>query len=127
MSGTAQRNLEQLDDGSWRLDFEASMLVASFNERAREALANALLHAQPSQVDITLEGDGDRLVLAVSDDGTGCEGLDEIVRPGHLGLVGMRERAAAAAGRLTVESAPQHGTRVRFEWSKDDGAHPGGG
>ena len=34
MSGTAQRNLEQLDDGSWRLDFEASMLVASFNERS---------------------------------------------------------------------------------------------
>ncbi len=34
ISGTAERSLEQLDNGLWRLDFEASMLVASFNERS---------------------------------------------------------------------------------------------
>ncbi len=34
VSGTAQRSLEKLDAGAWRLDFEASMLVASFNERS---------------------------------------------------------------------------------------------
>ncbi len=34
VSGTAQRSLEKIDDSVWRLDFEASMLVASFNERS---------------------------------------------------------------------------------------------
>lgn len=34
ISGTAERSLEKLDDGRWRLDFEASMLVASFSERS---------------------------------------------------------------------------------------------
>ena len=34
VSGNAQRSLEKLDGDIWRLDFEASMLVASFNERS---------------------------------------------------------------------------------------------
>ena len=31
ISGTAQRSLEKTDGDLWRLDFEASMLVASLN------------------------------------------------------------------------------------------------
>lgn len=38
VSGTAKRSLEKLDDGNWRLDFEASMLVASLNERSTFSL-----------------------------------------------------------------------------------------
>lgn len=34
VSGTAQRSLEKVEGDAWRLDFEASMLVASFNERS---------------------------------------------------------------------------------------------
>ncbi|MGE6992157.1 DUF3108 domain-containing protein [Stutzerimonas zhaodongensis] len=34
VSGTAQRSLEKRGDNTWELDFEASMLVASFNERS---------------------------------------------------------------------------------------------
>lgn len=34
VSGTAKRSLEKLDGENWRLDFEASMLVASFSERS---------------------------------------------------------------------------------------------
>lgn len=35
VSGTAERSLEKLDGDRWQLDFEASMLVASFNERSQ--------------------------------------------------------------------------------------------
>jgi hypothetical protein len=35
VSGTAQRSLEKTDAGHWQLDFEASMLVASFAERSQ--------------------------------------------------------------------------------------------
>ena len=38
VSGTAKRSLEKLEDGNWRLDFEASMLVASLNERSTFSL-----------------------------------------------------------------------------------------
>ena len=31
-SGKAERSLKQQDDGTWKLDFSASMLVASLNE-----------------------------------------------------------------------------------------------
>ena len=34
ISGTAQRSLEKTEGDLWRLDFEASMLVASLNERS---------------------------------------------------------------------------------------------
>lgn len=34
ISGTAQRSLEKLDEQRWQLDFDASMLVASLNERS---------------------------------------------------------------------------------------------
>ncbi len=34
VSGTAHRSLEKLEGNTWQLDFEASMLVASFNERS---------------------------------------------------------------------------------------------
>ncbi|MCF7203215.1 DUF3108 domain-containing protein [Pseudomonas oligotrophica] len=34
ISGTAERSLEKRDGDRWRLDFEASMLVASFSERS---------------------------------------------------------------------------------------------
>jgi signal transduction histidine kinase len=35
-------------------------------------------------------------------------------RPGHLGLAGMRERAAIVGGDLDVGPATGGGTRVRF-------------
>ena len=41
--------------------------------------------------------------------------LDEELRViGHLGLAGLRDRAAGAGGRLEVEPAPERGTRLRL-------------
>ena len=34
-------------------------------------------------------------------------------RPGHWGLVGMRERAERIGGLLAIDSQPGQGTRVR--------------
>ena len=38
-------------------------------------------------------------------------------RPGHLGIVGMRERALEIDARFALESTPGDGTTVRLEWS----------
>jgi len=78
---------------------------------AQEALHNALRHSGASEVSVTLSRARGRVVLEVSDDGTG---FDPELASGGLGLASMRERAAAVGGVLRVSSAPGKGTRVRL-------------
>jgi signal transduction histidine kinase len=52
------------------------------------------------------------VVAVVEDDGGG---FDPAAQHDGLGLVGMRERAALAGGRLTIETAPGRGTTVVAE------------
>ena len=78
----------------------------------QEALTNARKHAKAQSVDVILaERDGGHLVR-VADDGVGFSSRAEDPQPGHLGLVGMRERAELAGGRLRIETAPGIGTSV---------------
>jgi signal transduction histidine kinase len=79
---------------------------------AQEALNNALKHADPSAVTVTLRVEGDHLELEVSDDGRGFD-VGEMADRGGLGLVTMRERAERLGGSLTIVSTPGKGTRVK--------------
>ncbi|MGW7008035.1 GAF domain-containing protein [Streptomyces sp. NPDC054933] len=82
---------------------------------AQEALHNALRHAEAGTVEVLLEGRGKGAVLRIHDDGRGFEPA-AVRRAGrHLGLVSMRDRAAGAGGRLTVDSAPGEGTVIEME------------
>jgi signal transduction histidine kinase len=74
-----------------------------------EAVQNAHKHAGgAARVWIRLRQD-DALRLEVGDDGPGFEpGAD-----GAGGLQNMRDRIEAVGGRLIVDSAPGHGTRIR--------------
>ncbi|MEV4558855.1 GAF domain-containing sensor histidine kinase [Kitasatospora sp. NPDC049285] len=83
---------------------------------AQEALHNALRHAEAGQVAVTLTATPTRgVLLTVRDDGRGFD-PESVRRAGrHLGLVSMRDRAAAVGGRLTLESAPGRGTLVELE------------
>ncbi len=85
---------------------------------AQEALRNALEHSGAHSVRVDLDMPDGRLLLSVSDDGSGFE-PDGVAAGRHLGLVSMRERAAALGGELRVESARGVGTTVSMEvpWS----------
>lgn len=88
---------------------------------AREALANAMAHAQAKLIWVSLAGQGQgqdlRLSLRVTDDGLGFP-VDPIsIKPGHLGLTGMRERAAAVNAQLSFTSSTTDGTVVELTWS----------
>ncbi len=83
---------------------------------AREALANALLHAGGSLVRVLLEGDENGLQLDIVDDGIGIPPLLARGRPGHLGIVGMRERCLAIHADFGVTAEPGGGTRVSLRW-----------
>lgn len=76
----------------------------------QESLTNVARHAGAQAVQVTLRCAADALELMVRDDGVGCAGAG---RPGGMGLVSMRERAAALGGALTIGPGPGGGTDVR--------------
>jgi signal transduction histidine kinase len=87
----------------------------------QEAMTNVVRHARATRVDVLAERRGDRVLVMVEDDGVGFE--PDQVYGDHFGLLGMRERAVALGGVLTVESAPGAGTTVVVEVPSAD-PHP---
>jgi signal transduction histidine kinase len=79
---------------------------------AQEALHNALRHSGGQHVSVAVRGSTRRVVLEVTDDGSG---FDAAGVSAGLGLASMRQRAAAAGGTVRVDSAPGKGTTVRLE------------
>jgi signal transduction histidine kinase len=78
---------------------------------AQETLTNAIKHAQPSRVTVTLHFADDATRLTVADDGTGFDPAANGTGA-HFGLLGMRERVSKLRGTLQIESQPAQGTRV---------------
>ncbi|MEO7911071.1 MAG: sensor histidine kinase, partial [Roseiflexaceae bacterium] len=78
---------------------------------AREALANVERHAAAGCAALTLERQHGALILRVTDDGSGVAPAD-LARPGHYGIIGMRERVEALGGTLRIATRPEGGTLV---------------
>jgi signal transduction histidine kinase len=81
----------------------------------QESLNNALRHASPTHVRISVHRDRERIALTVRDDGTGFETpstLDAAASTGHLGVVGMRERVRGRGGTFRITSRRTAGTTV---------------
>jgi signal transduction histidine kinase len=83
---------------------------------AAEALTNIAKYAQATTARVEATARDDRLELAISDDGVG----GAIPSPGS-GLAGLRDRVAAVAGTLEIDSPPGAGTRVRAVLPLGDG------
>ena len=81
----------------------------------QEAVHNALHHASPGQVAVSVDVEpGGSLTTEIRDDGTGFEvGTQAGPRHGHFGLAGMRERVERLGGTFDIESTPAGGTLVR--------------
>jgi two-component system NarL family sensor kinase len=98
-------------------------LEAGLYRIAREALTNALHHAQATSISIHLAVERERITLTVEDNGLGFEaerftferraaGAGPESRTAHFGVVGMCERMRLLGGKFTLQSAPGAGTRV---------------
>ncbi len=79
---------------------------------AADALGNVQRHARARRASVRLLLEESSVVLEVADDGVGFD--HERAVDGH-GLHNMRERAFSAGGRLSVQTSPGGGSRVRFE------------
>ena len=80
----------------------------------QEAFTNIVRHAQASTVSVAVTGLGERVRTQIDDDGVGFDASSR-PGPGHLGVVGMEERAYLVGGTVTVTSAPGEGTIVQIE------------
>jgi PAS domain S-box-containing protein len=82
---------------------------------AQEALWNIERHAKAANVNIVINFGRERIYLEVTDDGQGFNVQNVFggsPANGHLGLVGMQERAELSGGKLEISSTPGKGTTV---------------
>lgn len=78
---------------------------------AREALSNIARHSGATRAALSLDIDDDVATLRIDDDGTGFD-PDRRLDSSHFGLANIRDRAAAVAGTLKIDSGPGRGTRI---------------
>jgi two-component system, NarL family, sensor histidine kinase UhpB len=87
----------------------------------QEALTNIARHARATAVRVRLDCLPERIELAIADDGVGIP-PGTIANPRSLGLVGMRERAAALGADFRIEGGPGQGTTVRIILPRPEGS-----
>ncbi|MCX7837904.1 MAG: GAF domain-containing sensor histidine kinase [Anaerolineae bacterium] len=81
----------------------------------QEAVGNAKKHAQPKNIWITAQRQGEKMILRVRDDGRGfdlAQVENSYAQQGSLGLLNMKERAEIAHAKLEIASQPGKGTTV---------------
>jgi signal transduction histidine kinase len=78
----------------------------------QETLTNCARHAVASNIRVVLHANGDRIFLAVQDDGIG---FDRSPNAAGLGIIGMEERVRDLGGDIRITSAPQRGTLLVAE------------
>jgi protein-histidine pros-kinase len=95
------------------LDHLPEDLTISLYRITQESLTNALRHASPSAISVTLVRGPTQCSLRVDDDGQERE-------PGTvgsgLGVLGMRERVTALGGHFSMVALPARGMRVSAEF-----------
>jgi ligand-binding sensor domain-containing protein/signal transduction histidine kinase len=79
---------------------------------SREAIYNALLHANPTRVEVFARFSEDDFSLTVEDNGSGFESGKESSAEGHFGLIGIEERIRRLGGKVRVKSVVAQGTNV---------------
>jgi signal transduction histidine kinase len=116
-------------DGRPRLPAEVELAVYRI---VQEAVSNAVRHGEARSIQVLLQRRAAALLVVIEDDGCGFDATDwraRCYRGGHLGLLGMEERAALLGGTLRVESHPSSKTNVfveiPIEEEVTDGEDPG--
>jgi signal transduction histidine kinase/streptogramin lyase len=99
-TGNARGLPRSLEDAAYRI--------------GREAIVNAIRHADATLIEIRLNADSSALLLEVRDNGRGIEPDEaaEARQQGHFGITGIQHRASLLGGRCDVRAHPDGGTIV---------------
>lgn len=103
-----------------QVDSEAAKFIDPENlthlfRLAQEALHNIEEHSGATRAWLAIVRNNGTMHLEVGDDGCGFtpERINKAQADGHLGLLGMRERAELLGGSFHLETAPAKGTTLR--------------
>ncbi|MEM9018759.1 MAG: PAS domain S-box protein [Verrucomicrobiota bacterium] len=91
---------------SRRLDMKDAIQIFRI---AQEALSNALKHSDAERIRVSLEDDGDFLILKVNDDGKGMVPDSESE---GMGLITMQRRAEMISAEFRIDALPGEGTLI---------------
>ena len=87
-----------------------NMVATHLFRIAQEAVTNAIKHGKASQIEISLTQSGDRITLAIGDNGPGLPRRKR-KKPG-MGLQIMRYRCGLINGTLSIENQPKCGALI---------------
>lgn len=117
----ALTGIEMVIDGTKRFPRLGASAETLFFRVAQEAVTNALRHSHAHTIRIRLELTETDVEMTVADDGCGFD-VESVLRGeperSSAGLLGMQERAALEGAVLTIRSAPEKGTRVSLQLSR---------
>ena len=94
-------------------------IAMTFYRVAREAVNNSIVHAEASEINLSLIAGSGQVELHIEDDGYGFD--PQAVGEGHLGIRIMQERAAMIGGKVEIVSEPGKGTEIVVSWLNDKG------
>jgi signal transduction histidine kinase len=80
---------------------------------SQEAMNNIAKHSRASHINLSLQKEGEKILLTIQDNGVGFD--PETVRRG-MGLSSIRERAEFSGGSAELQSGIGKGTTVRVWW-----------
>ena len=88
-----------------------AQISAALLRIGQEAIANAIRHADPSRLEISISYERNSVRLSVTDNGCGFVMSGDLL---GFGLRGMHRRSAAISAELEISSYPGEGTRVEL-------------
>jgi signal transduction histidine kinase/ligand-binding sensor domain-containing protein len=92
-------------------------LQINFYRIVQESVSNIVKHSRASRASVTAGWDGERIALAIWDNGQGftAGASNPDASRGGFGLIGISERAQLLGGTAMIQSAPGQGTTIRIE------------
>jgi len=92
----------------------SSMEIAAYRI-VQEALNNIRKHANATKVNLRLQFQEDKLLVEIHDNGKGfdySQTLDSAISVGHVGLLGMKQRAEMLGGDIRIKTDEGKGTTI---------------
>jgi signal transduction histidine kinase len=85
-------------------------------QAARELLINVVKHAQTDHARLSIEREGELLVLTVDDQGAGFDAgqCQPVSKEGCFGLFNIQQRLMHLGGEMSIASTPGAGSRIQL-------------
>lgn len=81
----------------------------------QEAISNAINHASPTVIDVTLNYSGEKLEVTIADNGSGFDANKIAENTSGIGLNNMYVRIDLLKGKLNINSTKDKGTTIHLE------------